>query len=1007
MGYEIMQSSTEKTLRRKRGSAPVSRLALLLALLLPVWAGPGASQAAGSYGLYMSWSSNRSDAVLLAGATVYDNIYVFTGPDTAVYQVNFYLDDPNMAGPPRNVEKNAPYDFAGGSVGEASAFNTTTVSEGAHTITAALKLTTGVTEVVHATFTVANAFPKLTFNTSSLNFVVPNDGTASQTASLGTSDGSAGNYTVSDNAAWLSISPVGGVTPATVVVTVNTAELSPGIYRATATASASGYRSSTLKVHLTVGDQVHLAWVDDPSTALTVVWHTREKTTPSTVEYRPQGSTQWQSAPGALRTSGTTTGTLHEVKLSGLTPSTTYEYRYRKDGPTWSTVYTTRTAPPPGPADFDAVYVADTGLVGREDGLTTGTQQVIDEIAKLNPLVVLLGGDYAYYNTDKRFVTLNKTIDAWFNTMQPIGVRSPMMVAYGNHETLLGEGYQAWADRFPTPQGFDSRRNYSFDVGDVHFISIYAVHDTNGLPSTQLQWIENDMVAAKTRGQRWIIPFFHVSPFADGKNHPSNTNLRAQLGPIFERQGVKLAISSHDQAYERTFPLRDVPATNAPTSSSLTCYTMADGVTWVKSSPGGKLSNKNGDFSQFATNPAPKWTAFRDNTMHHFSRLIVSASGSIRFDTYGVKGDGTPPLIQDSFQYTTGNCPGHPDTTPPETTITTGPSGSTNSSSATFDFSSSEADSTFECSLGGMPFSACTSPKAFNELGEGTYTFKVRATDAAGNTDATPASRTWTIDSTAPAASSVTPTDGTIDVAANGNATATFSEAMNAATVNASTVTLVKQGTNTPLAANVTYDATSKTATLNPNVDLELETAYAATVKGGPSGAKDLAGNSLAVDKVWSFTTSAAHPPPPPSLTGLTGQYYDNQDLTNQKLTRVDSMVNFDWGSGSPDPAIAPDSFSVRWTGQVKADYSQTYTFYTTSNDGVRLWVNNQLVIDNWTDHRTTENYGRIVLQAGQWYPIRLEYYEGTGSAVISLSYSSSSTPKQIIPRDYLAPNSP
>jgi len=390
---------------------------------------------------------------------------------------------------------------------------------------------------------------------------------------------------------------------------------------------------------------------------LTVVWRTVTTSSPSTVEYRTAGSSTWQLASGALRPSGTT-GTLHEATITSLSPSTAYEYRVLGgDGSTWSSVFSTRTAPAPGAASFDAVYVADTGLVGRTDGLATGTQQVVDEIAALNPLLVLPGGDYAYFDTDKRYGSLDNTIDAWFNQMQPIASRSPLMPTYGNHEVLLGEGFDAWANRFPTPAGFDDRRNYSFNVGDVHFISILAVANTTGLTSAQLTWLDQDIVAAKNAGQRWIIPYVHVAPFSDGTNHPSNLQLRTQLGPLFEQHGVKLVLTSHDQSFERTYPLTGVPSTNTPTSTSTSCYTMDDGVTWVKTSPGGKLSNINQGFSTFATNPPPAWTAARDNTLHHFSRLIVSAAGSIRLDTYGVKGDGTPPIIIDSFEYTTGSCP--------------------------------------------------------------------------------------------------------------------------------------------------------------------------------------------------------------------------------------------------------------------------------------------------------------------------------------------------------------
>lgn len=98
------------------------------------------------------------------------------------------------------------------------------------------------------------------------------------------------------------------------------------------------------------------------------------------------------------------------------------------------------------------------------------------------------------------------------------------------------------------------------------------------------------------------------------------------------------------------------------------------------------------------------------------------------------------------FSESSGTPPPAEDTTPPETTIDSGPSGTTKSSSATFTFSSSESGSTFECSLDGAAFSACTSPQDYTNLSSGTkHTFQVRATDASGNTDPTPASRSWRI----------------------------------------------------------------------------------------------------------------------------------------------------------------------------------------------------------------------------------------------------------------------
>ncbi|NJN15401.1 MAG: hypothetical protein HC822_03465 [Oscillochloris sp.] len=135
---------------------------------------------------------------------------------------------------------------------------------------------------------------------------------------------------------------------------------------------------------------------------------------------------------------------------------------------------------------------------------------------------------------------------------------------------------------------------------------------------------------------------------------------------------------------------------------------------------------------------------------------------------------------------------------------------------------------------------------------------------------------------------------------------------------------------------------------------------------------------------------------------GLRAQYFNNTNFSGSTITRDDTRVDFNWGAGSPDSTIGADTFSVRWEGQVEPRYSERYTFYTVSDDGVRLWVNGKKVIDNWTRHAPTENQGRITLQAGQRYDIRLEFFESSGRAQISLAWSSPSQPKQIIPQNQL-----
>ena len=138
--------------------------------------------------------------------------------------------------------------------------------------------------------------------------------------------------------------------------------------------------------------------------------------------------------------------------------------------------------------------------------------------------------------------------------------------------------------------------------------------------------------------------------------------------------------------------------------------------------------------------------------------------------------------------------------------------------------------------------------------------------------------------------------------------------------------------------------------------------------------------------------------------TGLEGEYYDNPDLTKLKLTRVDPEINFEWRDKGPHPSMRQDRFSVRWTGQLRPLYSETYMFYTLSDDGVRLWVDDQLLVDNWTAHSATEDSGKIALAAGEKHDIRLEYFQGWSLAVMRLAWSSPSQKKEIIPQSCLFP---
>ena len=95
---------------------------------------------------------------------------------------------------------------------------------------------------------------------------------------------------------------------------------------------------------------------------------------------------------------------------------------------------------------------------------------------------------------------------------------------------------------------------------------------------------------------------------------------------------------------------------------------------------------------------------------------------------------------------------------------------------------------------------------------------------------------------------------------------------------------------------------------------------------------------------------------------------------------------------------VSHTQFSARWTGLVEPEFSEEYTFYTRSNDGVRLWIDDRLVIDNWTDHAETEDKGAVKLEAGKKHRINLEYFYAGGSGVTRLFWSSASQKREVVP---------
>lgn len=202
--------------------------------------------------------------------------------------------------------------------------------------------------------------------------------------------------------------------------------------------------------------------------------------------------------------------------------------------------------------------------------------------------------------------------------------------------------------------------------------------------------------------------------------------------------------------------------------------------------------------------------------------------------------------------------------------------------------------------------------------------------------------------------------------------------------------------------------SSSQAITVTPLADTNLLTPVIAGLQViSGSGYKVGAANQAGV---------LIYPSATPSGTGLSAQYFTNSSATysssanfnpaNLVLTEIDPVIDFTWGTSS-SPFTNSGFYTIRWTGQVQPQYSESYTFDARTDDGVRLWVNDQLIIDHWAAQSATDLTATIPLQGGVRYNIRMEYLNLGGAAQAHLYWYSPSQSKQVVPSNRLYPAAP
>lgn len=163
--------------------------------------------------------------------------------------------------------------------------------------------------------------------------------------------------------------------------------------------------------------------------------------------------------------------------------------------------------------------------------------------------------------------------------------------------------------------------------------------------------------------------------------------------------------------------------------------------------------------------------------------------------------------------------------------------------------------------------------------------------------------------------------------------------------------------------------------TVTQVVPRSTQTAVAATSTAVISQTLVAATATQVAATATSFAVSAT-----PFPNNWRGEYFNNRDLVGTPtLVRNDPQIAFNWGGGSPGNGINNDNFSARWERTVTLQ-NATYLFYAYSDDGIRVFLNDTLIINQWTNAQNRVFFARVGVPAGQ-HRLRVEYFEGEGNA--------------------------
>ena len=234
---------------------------------------------------------------------------------------------------------------------------------------------------------------------------------------------------------------------------------------------------------------------------------------------------------------------LHKAVLTGLSPNTTYYYKIPEEfvNEHESTLFKFKT----GSSDTTKFKFAVFGdKQPTNEHLLDSNKVVVEGILQGNYDFALQTGDLASAGTSQH---------DWYMVLQSLGLlgaTTPLQMAIGNHDWNGISGVTNWRALFSYPYPNSEGANYySFDYGNAHFMMIDNFEILYKMSETQLRWIENDILEAKTRGKAWIFALFHLSIFTTATSG-FYEDLKMTLLPIFDKTGVDAVFYGHDHHYE-------------------------------------------------------------------------------------------------------------------------------------------------------------------------------------------------------------------------------------------------------------------------------------------------------------------------------------------------------------------------------------------------------------------------------------------------------------------------